>query len=118
MNNSKSFNWVAHKKNYHNVIKGGKLEVKSKKDIAKTPYIQTLELELESIEKGGFEHFMLKEIYEQGKSINDCLRGRVFLQENDINSKNFSLTYIFLYLVLFLLLKNKLLIGKRKIKIR
>ena len=42
------------------VIKKGKLEVKSNKDIPKTPYIQTLEMEMESIEKSGFEHFMLK----------------------------------------------------------
>jgi glucosamine--fructose-6-phosphate aminotransferase (isomerizing) len=39
--------------------------------------IQELELELESIEKGGFEHFMLKEIYEQPRSVQDSLRGRL-----------------------------------------
>src|SRR6185436_17282536 len=42
-----------------------------------TPYIQTVDLELEAIEKGGFEHFMLKEIFEQPKSIGDCMRGRL-----------------------------------------
>jgi glutamine---fructose-6-phosphate transaminase (isomerizing) len=41
------------------------------------PFIQTVELELEAIEKGGYDHFMLKEIMEQPKSIADCLRGRV-----------------------------------------
>jgi glucosamine--fructose-6-phosphate aminotransferase (isomerizing) len=39
-------------------------------------------MELEAIEKGGFEHFMLKEIFEQPKSIKDCLRGRLDAQAN------------------------------------
>ncbi|MBW7867198.1 MAG: glutamine--fructose-6-phosphate transaminase (isomerizing) [Brumimicrobium sp.] len=43
----------------------------------KTPYIQELELQLEAIEKGGFEHFMLKEINEQPRTIRDCFRGRL-----------------------------------------
>ena len=42
-----------------------------------TPYIQELEMELEALEKGGYEHFMLKEIYEQPRSIYDCFRGRL-----------------------------------------
>ncbi len=66
------------------VIKDGVLEVKSKKDVPKTPYIQTLEMELESIEKGGYEHFMLKEIFEQSRSIGDCLRGRVYWKEGEV----------------------------------
>ena len=41
------------------------------------PYIHQLEMDLASIEKGGYEHFMLKEIYEQPKSIGDTLRGRL-----------------------------------------
>ncbi len=43
----------------------------------KTPFIQKLEMELEALEKGGYEHFMLKEINEQPRSIQDCLRGRL-----------------------------------------
>ena len=42
-----------------------------------TPYVQKLEMQLEALEKGGFEHFMLKEIYEQPRSITDCFRGRL-----------------------------------------
>ncbi len=42
-----------------------------------TPYIQELEMQLEALEKGGYEHFMLKEIYEQPRSITDCFRGRL-----------------------------------------
>ena len=46
-------------------------------DQEKTPYFQQLELELEALEKGGYEHFMLKEIHEQPRSIHDCFRGRL-----------------------------------------
>lgn len=42
------------------------------------PYVQELELKLEMLEKGGFDHFMLKEIYEQPRSIRDCMRGRIY----------------------------------------
>jgi glucosamine--fructose-6-phosphate aminotransferase (isomerizing) len=41
------------------------------------PYVHQLEMDLESIEKGGYDHFMLKEIYEQPRSIRDTLRGRL-----------------------------------------
>ncbi|MFT5970367.1 MAG: glucosamine--fructose-6-phosphate aminotransferase (isomerizing) [Flavobacteriales bacterium] len=46
-----------------------------------TPYVHELQLTLEAIEKGGFEHFMLKEIFEQPKSILDTLRGRLLVNE-------------------------------------
>ncbi len=59
------------------VIDEGQLRIKTIEDAPMTPYIQKLELELEAIEKGGFDHFMLKEIFEQPKSIKDCLRGRL-----------------------------------------
>ncbi|MGB0978257.1 MAG: glutamine--fructose-6-phosphate transaminase (isomerizing) [Croceimicrobium sp.] len=45
------------------------------------PYIHQLEMDLASIEKGGYEHFMLKEIYEQPKSIGDTLRGRLLPEQ-------------------------------------
>lgn len=57
-------------------IEEGKLTVKTIDNIVMTPEILTLEMNLEAIEKGGFEHFMLKEIFEQPKSIFDSLRGR------------------------------------------
>ncbi|MCK9612611.1 MAG: glutamine--fructose-6-phosphate transaminase (isomerizing) [Bacteroidales bacterium] len=53
------------------------LKIKTIKNIDKTPYIQQLEMNLSAIEKGGFEHFMLKEIYEQPRSVKDCFRGRL-----------------------------------------
>ena len=59
------------------IINEGKLTIKNTANLPLTPYVQTLDMELEAIEKGGFEHFMLKEIYEQSKSIRDCMRGRL-----------------------------------------
>ncbi len=50
-------------------------------DEEKTPYVQHLEMQLEALEKGGYEHFMLKEIHEQPRSINDCFRGRLNAKE-------------------------------------
>lgn len=67
------------------IIRDGELKVKSTEDVPKTPFIHKLEMELESIEKGGFPHFMLKEIYEQPKSIRDCLRGRLIPSDNHLN---------------------------------
>lgn len=49
-----------------------------------TPFITTLDMELAAIEKGGYEHFMLKEIFEQPQSIFDCLRGRLDAQKGVI----------------------------------
>lgn len=57
--------------------RGSDLKIKTIKNKEITPYVQALELELEAIEKGGYDHFMLKEIYEQPRSIKDSMRGRV-----------------------------------------
>jgi glucosamine--fructose-6-phosphate aminotransferase (isomerizing) len=57
--------------------RNGQLDIKTLGNIEKTPYIQKLEMDLEKIEKGGYEHFMLKEIYEQPQVILDCMRGRM-----------------------------------------
>ena len=53
------------------------LEIISLNNSPKTPFIQELEMTLESIERGGFDSFMLKEIFEQPKSVIDTLRGRI-----------------------------------------
>ncbi|MEM6524161.1 MAG: glutamine--fructose-6-phosphate transaminase (isomerizing) [Bacteroidota bacterium] len=63
------------------VIDNNELRLKNTQDVPSTPYIQTLDMELETIEKGGYDHFMLKEIYEQPKSISDCMRGRLNANE-------------------------------------
>ena len=59
------------------VIQAEGLQMKDLHDVPLTPYVQQLDLTLEAIEQGGFEHFMLKEIFEQPKSIRDCMRGRL-----------------------------------------
>ncbi|MBL4656086.1 MAG: glutamine--fructose-6-phosphate transaminase (isomerizing) [Bacteroidia bacterium] len=66
------------------VIKDGKLVVKTIENQIMTPYIQELEIHLEMIEKGGYDHFMLKEIYEQPHSIKDSMRGRLSVKRNEI----------------------------------
>jgi len=57
--------------------RNGVLDIKTLGNIQKSPYVQKLEMDLEMIEKGGYEHFMLKEIYEQPQVILDCMRGRM-----------------------------------------
>jgi glucosamine--fructose-6-phosphate aminotransferase (isomerizing) len=59
-------------------IKRNELLIKNIDNVVQIPYVQELELKLEMIEKGGFDHFMLKEIYEQPRSIKDCMRGRIY----------------------------------------
>ena len=57
---------------------GKKIKLRSiKDDLPTTPHILALQLSLDQIEKGGYEHFMLKEIYEQPKAIQDTYRGRL-----------------------------------------
>ena len=68
------------------IIRQGK-EIKVRKildDSLVDPYVQELQMNLEEIEKGGFDHFMLKEIYEQPKAINDTYRGRLLREESII----------------------------------
>lgn len=62
---------------YAVVNKDGNYQIRTLGNIEKSPEIQKLELSIENIEKGGFEHFMLKEIYEQPRAIADSLRGRM-----------------------------------------
>lgn len=62
---------------YHKGIKIRKI----KDDSLVDTYVQTLQLNLEQIEKGGFNHFMLKEIHEQPKAIEDTYRGRLLRNE-------------------------------------
>lgn len=57
--------------------KGKDIRLKTIKNEEKTPYIEELEMDLSELEKGGYEHFMLKEIYEQSKSVKDSMRGRL-----------------------------------------
>jgi len=56
---------------------GENLRIRNIRNEIKTPYIQELEMHLEELEKGGYPHFMLKEIFEQPRSIADSMRGRI-----------------------------------------
>lgn len=59
------------------IIKPDELILKNLGNERQTPYITKLDMELAAIEKGGYDHFMLKEIFEQPQTIYDCLRGRL-----------------------------------------
>ncbi len=59
------------------IVKPDQLILKNLGNEKITPYITTLDMELAAIEKGGYDHFMLKEIFEQPSTIYDCLRGRL-----------------------------------------
>ena len=61
-----------------------KLKIKTIKNKEKTPYIHKLELSLNELEKSGFDHFMLKEIFEQPRSIRDSFRGRLNAKTGDV----------------------------------
>ncbi|MCC7503093.1 MAG: glutamine--fructose-6-phosphate transaminase (isomerizing), partial [Flavobacteriales bacterium] len=60
------------------------LKIRNIKNQEKTPFIQELEMHLETIEKGGYDHFMLKEIHEQPRSIHDSMRGRLNLAKGEV----------------------------------
>jgi glucosamine--fructose-6-phosphate aminotransferase (isomerizing) len=66
------------------IIRPDELILKNLGNEKLTPFVQKLDMELAAIEKGGFEHFMLKEIFEQPHTIYDCLRGRLELAEGRI----------------------------------
>ena len=59
------------------IVKPGELILKNLGNEKITPYVTKLDMELAAIEKGGYDHFMLKEIFEQPHTIYDCLRGRL-----------------------------------------
>jgi glutamine---fructose-6-phosphate transaminase (isomerizing) len=71
------------------IIKCDELILKNLGNEKITPYVQKLDLELTAIEKGGYDHFMLKEIFEQPDTIFDCLRGRL-----DVGNKTITMAGI------------------------
>lgn len=66
------------------IVRPDELILKNLGNEKQTPFITKLDMELASIEKGGYEHFMLKEIFEQPDTIKDCLRGRLNADEGTI----------------------------------
>src|ERR1700709_501404 len=65
-------------------IRRDDLLIKNIDNTVQTPYIHELDLKLEMLEKGGYDHFMLKEIYEQPRSIRDCMRGRIYPEQGKV----------------------------------
>ncbi len=66
------------------IVKKDELILKNLGNEKQTPFIQKLDMELAAIEKGGYDHFMLKEIFEQPETIYDCLRGRLLVEQEQI----------------------------------
>ncbi|MFO8087921.1 MAG: glutamine--fructose-6-phosphate transaminase (isomerizing) [Bacteroidales bacterium] len=67
------------------MIPGEELKILTITNQAKTPYVQKLQMSLSALEKGGFSHFMLKEIYEQPRSIRDSMRGRISVNKDIVS---------------------------------
>src|SRR6187397_1776921 len=66
------------------IVKPDELILKNLGNEKLTPYVQKLDIELAAIEKGGYDHFMLKEIFEQPQTIYDCLRARLDAEHGTI----------------------------------
>ncbi len=66
------------------IVKADEIILKNLGNEKQTPFITKLDMELATIEKGGYDHFMLKEIYEQPDTIFDCLRGRLLTHSGEI----------------------------------
>lgn len=63
---------------------GQKIEIHNLDNDHVLPEVKQVDISLENLEKGGFDHFMLKEIYDQPKCITDCMRGRLLPKEKRI----------------------------------
>jgi len=66
------------------IVRADELILKNLGNEKQTPFITKLDMELAAIEKGGYDHFMLKEIFEQPQTIYDCLRGRLDAEKGTI----------------------------------
>jgi len=69
--------------------RGKEIKIKTIGNVEKTPEIKELEMTLSQLEKGGYPHFMIKEIFEQPKTLADSMRGRVNVDENNITLAGF-----------------------------
>ncbi len=84
------------------------IKIRTVSNIEKTPYIHKLELNLSELEKEGFEHYMLKEIYEQPRTVRDSVRGRVHM---DAEKEKVILGGITDYINKFLSAKRIIIVG-------
>ncbi|MDR2854258.1 MAG: glutamine--fructose-6-phosphate transaminase (isomerizing) [Prevotellaceae bacterium] len=67
----------------------GEMTIKTIANVEKTPEIKKIEMSLNQLEKGGYPHFMLKEIFEQPKTLSDSMRGRINVDANNISLSGF-----------------------------
>ena len=67
----------------------GSIDITTINNVQKTPEIKRLELSLSQLEKGGYPHFMLKEIFEQPRTLTDSMRGRVNVRQDNIALSGF-----------------------------
>ncbi len=67
------------------IIKKNELTLKTIENETLIPKVQTLDLDIQQIEKNGFDHFMLKEIYEQPRSVSETYRGRISSDHKSIH---------------------------------
>ena len=68
---------------------GKEVDITTIGNVQKTPEIKRLELSLSQLEKGGYPHFMLKEIFEQPRTLTDSMRGRVNVRQDNIALSGF-----------------------------
>ena len=66
------------------INRGKELKVVDLSNVEMTPEVKKVELKLGQLEKGGYPHFMLKEIFEQPDCIHDCMRGRINVEANNV----------------------------------
>jgi len=66
------------------IISSESYTIKNLDNAVQDPRIQTIDMELEAIEKGGYDHFMQKEVFEQPESIANCMRGRLVLEKGEL----------------------------------
>ena len=71
------------------VLKPSDIDITTINNVQKTPEIKRLELSLSQLEKGGYPHFMLKEIFEQPRTLTDSMRGRVNVRQDNIALSGF-----------------------------
>jgi len=69
--------------------RGKELKIKTISNVEKTPEIKKLEMTLSQLEKGGYPHFMIKEIFEQPKTLSDSMRGRIHVEDKSITLSGF-----------------------------
>lgn len=69
--------------------RGEDIKIKTISNVERTPEVQKLEMTLSQLEKGGYPHFMIKEIFEQPQTLSDSMRGRINVEENNLTLSGF-----------------------------